>query len=32
MTSEMVRSLLVPGGLVYDLKGVLPLEGSDARL
>ena len=32
MTSEQVRSLLAPGGLVYDLKGVLPLHGSDARL
>lgn len=32
MTSEQVRSLLTPGGLVYDLKGVLPLHSSDARL
>jgi len=32
MSEEAVRSLVVPGGLVYDLKGVLPLTGSDARL
>jgi UDP-N-acetyl-D-galactosamine dehydrogenase len=32
MPRNAIRSLLVPGGLVYDLKGVLPLEGSDARL
>jgi len=32
MSAEAVRSLVVPGGLVYDLKGVLPLQGSDARL
>lgn len=32
MSSEMMRALVVPGGLIYDLKGVLPLAGSDARL
>lgn len=32
MPSEAIRSLVVPGGLVYDLKGVLPIEESDARL
>jgi len=32
MPPDALRSLLVPGGLIYDLKGVLPLEGSDARL
>lgn len=32
MSDELVRSLVVPGGLIYDLKGVLPLGGSDARL
>ena len=32
MSMEAIRSLVVPGGLVYDLKGVLPLQGSDARL
>src|SRR5262249_31864469 len=26
---DAIRSLLVPAGLVYDLKGVLPLEASD---
>ena len=26
------RELLVPGGLLYDLKHVLPIDGSDARL
>jgi UDP-N-acetyl-D-galactosamine dehydrogenase len=32
MTSEMIRSLVVPSGLVYDLKGILPVDCSDARL
>ena len=32
MTEAEVRALLVPGGLVYDMKGVLPLQASDARL
>lgn len=32
MPEEEVRRLVVPGGLVYDMKGVLPLHASDARL
>jgi UDP-N-acetyl-D-galactosamine dehydrogenase len=32
MSEQEVRSLVVPGGLVYDMKGVLPLHASDARL
>jgi UDP-N-acetyl-D-galactosamine dehydrogenase len=27
-----LRRLLVPGGVIYDLKGVLPAEDSDARI
>ena len=27
-----VRALLAPGGLIYDLKGVLPPHASDARI
>lgn len=29
---DTLRSLLVHGGLIYDLKGVLPIDVSDARL
>jgi UDP-N-acetyl-D-galactosamine dehydrogenase len=29
---EAVRQLLVPGGLVFDVKGILPAEFSDLRL
>jgi UDP-N-acetyl-D-galactosamine dehydrogenase len=29
---EKLRELLVPGGLVYDLKEVLPVSASDARI
>jgi UDP-N-acetyl-D-glucosamine/UDP-N-acetyl-D-galactosamine dehydrogenase len=27
-----LREMLVPGGVLYDLKQVLPVEASDARL
>jgi UDP-N-acetyl-D-galactosamine dehydrogenase len=30
--AERLRSMLVPGGVLYDLKQVLPIEASDARL
>lgn len=30
--SARVRELLAPGGIIYDLKGVLPVGESDARL
>lgn len=29
---QKLRDLLVPGGLVYDLKEVLPVSASDARI
>jgi UDP-N-acetyl-D-glucosamine/UDP-N-acetyl-D-galactosamine dehydrogenase len=29
---ERLRSMLVPSGVLYDLKQVLPIEGSDARV
>jgi UDP-N-acetyl-D-galactosamine dehydrogenase len=29
---EQIRSLLAPEGVVYDLKAILPIDGSDARL
>jgi hypothetical protein len=32
MSEAEVRSLVVPSGLVYDMKGVLPMHASDARL
>jgi UDP-N-acetyl-D-glucosamine/UDP-N-acetyl-D-galactosamine dehydrogenase len=32
MSEAEVRELVVPGGLIYDMKGVLPLHASDARL
>jgi UDP-N-acetyl-D-galactosamine dehydrogenase len=32
MSEAEVRGLVVPGGLVYDMKGVLPVQASDARL
>ncbi len=32
MPPDALRALLVPGGLIYDLKGVLPIDRSDARL
>jgi UDP-N-acetyl-D-glucosamine/UDP-N-acetyl-D-galactosamine dehydrogenase len=30
--AERLRGMLVPGGVLYDLKQVLPIEASDARL
>src|SRR5260370_25823144 len=30
--ADRLRMMLVPGGVLYDLKQVLPLEASDARL
>jgi UDP-N-acetyl-D-galactosamine dehydrogenase len=27
-----IKALLAPGGLMYDLKGMLPLGASDARI
>jgi UDP-N-acetyl-D-glucosamine/UDP-N-acetyl-D-galactosamine dehydrogenase len=30
--SAFFRNLMVPGGLLYDMKLVLPIEGSDVRL
>lgn len=30
--SARIRELLAPGGIIYDLKGVLPVEESDARV
>ena len=32
MAGEAVRRLLAPGGLVFDVKGILPAEFSDLRL
>jgi UDP-N-acetyl-D-galactosamine dehydrogenase len=32
MGEERVRSLLAPGGVIYDLKSILPIGASDARL
>jgi UDP-N-acetyl-D-galactosamine dehydrogenase len=32
MPEERFRSLLVPGGLIYDMKSVLPIGSSDVRL
>ncbi|KAA0690898.1 nucleotide sugar dehydrogenase [Neorhizobium sp. P12A] len=32
MGEEKIRSFLVPHGVIYDLKAILPVEGSDARL
>ena len=29
---ERIRSILVPGGLVYDVKEILDLTSSDARI
>jgi UDP-N-acetyl-D-galactosamine dehydrogenase len=29
---DRLRTMLVPGGVLYDLKQVLPIEASDARL
>jgi UDP-N-acetyl-D-galactosamine dehydrogenase len=29
---DRLRKMLVPGGVLYDLKQVLPVEASDARL
>ncbi len=29
---ERLRTMLRPGGVLYDLKQVLPIEASDARL
>jgi UDP-N-acetyl-D-galactosamine dehydrogenase len=29
---DKIRSLLAPEGVVYDLKAILPIDGSDARL
>jgi UDP-N-acetyl-D-galactosamine dehydrogenase len=30
--ADRLRAMLVPGGVLYDLKQVLPVEASDARL
>jgi len=30
--ADRLRTMLVPGGVLYDLKQVLPVEASDARL
>jgi UDP-N-acetyl-D-glucosamine/UDP-N-acetyl-D-galactosamine dehydrogenase len=30
--AERLRSMLRPGGVLYDLKQVLPIDASDARL
>lgn len=30
--SAPIRELLVPNGIIYDLKGVLPVDESDARI
>jgi UDP-N-acetyl-D-galactosamine dehydrogenase len=30
--ADCLRAMLVPGGVLYDLKQVLPIEASDARL
>ena len=30
--AERLRAMLRPGGVLYDLKQVLPIEASDARL
>jgi UDP-N-acetyl-D-galactosamine dehydrogenase len=30
--AKRLRSMLVPRGVIYDLKQVLPVEASDARL
>jgi hypothetical protein len=27
-----INALLAPGGLIYDLKGILPLSASHARI
>jgi UDP-N-acetyl-D-galactosamine dehydrogenase len=32
MGEPKIRSFLVPDGVIYDLKAILPVEGSDARL
>ncbi|TCR72270.1 nucleotide sugar dehydrogenase [Rhizobium sp. BK376] len=32
MGEENIRSFLVPDGVIYDLKAILPVEDSDARL
>jgi UDP-N-acetyl-D-galactosamine dehydrogenase len=32
MGAERIRALLVPGGLLYDIKEVIPVADSDARL
>jgi UDP-N-acetyl-D-galactosamine dehydrogenase len=32
MAPEAFRAMLVPGGLLYDMKHVLPVAGSDVRL
>jgi UDP-N-acetyl-D-galactosamine dehydrogenase len=32
MGEKKLRALLVPGGLLYDLKEALPVANSDARL
>ena len=32
MGESQLRALLVPQGVLYDLKGVLPVEATDARL
>jgi UDP-N-acetyl-D-galactosamine dehydrogenase len=32
MPAETLRGMLVPGGLIYDVKGVIPQQASDARL
>jgi UDP-N-acetyl-D-galactosamine dehydrogenase len=32
MGAEKMRAMLVPGGLLYDLKEVLPVDESDARV
>jgi UDP-N-acetyl-D-galactosamine dehydrogenase len=29
---DQIRSLLAPEGVIYDLKSILPIDGSDARL